>query len=76
MEMRETIVQEQSFGEFIKSRRMTLNLTQEDVAKKVGVNQGYISRVESGEREPTVTIALKICDALDLDINDFAINYI
>ena len=74
--MRETVAPVQSFGEFIRSGRLRLNLTQGDVADRVGVNQGYISRVESGEREPTVTIALRICDVLNLNINDFAIDFI
>lgn len=74
--MRETVAPVQSFGEFVKSARLRLSLTQNDVAEKVGVNQGYISRVEVGEREPTLTVALKLCEVLGLDINDFAKNYL
>lgn len=74
--MRETIAPVRSFGEFVKSGRLRLNLTQGDVAERIGVNQGYISRVESGEREPTVTIALKLCEVLNLDINEFASKYV
>lgn len=74
--MKETVAPVQSFGEFVQSGRLRLNLTQEEVASKAGVNQGYLSRVESGEREPTVSIALKLCDVLNLDINDFASKYI
>ena len=74
--MREAVAPVQSFGEFIKLRRLQLNLTQHEVAARAGTTQGYICKVENGEREPTVTLALKICDALDLDINDFASDYI
>ena len=74
--MREAVAPVQSFGEFIKLRRLQLNLTQHEVAARAGTTQGYICKVENGEREPTVTLALKICDALDLDINDFASEYI
>ena len=74
--MRETIAPVQSFGEFIKFRRLQLNLTQYEVAAKAGTSQGYICKVENGEREPTVTLALKICDVLGLDINDFASTYL
>jgi transcriptional regulator with XRE-family HTH domain len=74
--MRETVAPVQSFGEFIKARRLQLNLTQYEVAAKAGTTQGFVSKVEAGEREPTVTLALKICDVLGLDINDFASSYI
>jgi transcriptional regulator with XRE-family HTH domain len=74
--MKEAVAPVQSFGEFVRCGRLLLNLTQEEVATKAGVNQGYLSRVESGEREPTVSVALKLCDVLDLDINDFASKYI
>lgn len=74
--MRETIAPVQSFGEFIRSGRNCLGLTQLEVAILVGVNQGYISRVEKGECEPTITLALKLCSVLKLDINKFASKYI
>lgn len=70
--MRETVAPVQAFGEFIKYKRLQLNLTQYDVAVRAGTTQGYICKVENGEREPTVTLALKLCDVLNLDINDFA----
>ena len=74
--MRETIVPERSFGEFIRSRRMTLNLTQYEVASRAGTTQGYLCKVENGMREPTITLALKLCDVLGLNINDFANDYL
>lgn len=74
--MRETVAPVQSFGEFIKLKRLQLNLTQLEVAVQAGTTQGYLSKMEKGIKEPTVTLALKICDVLDLDINDFANKYI
>lgn len=73
--MREIIAPVQndhSFGDFIRIRRMQLNLTQADVANSVGTTQGYISRLEAGTKEPTLTLSLKICDVLGLDINEYA----
>ena len=35
--------------DILKNRRIELNLTLKDVAEKVGVNEGTISRWESGE---------------------------
>ena len=74
--MKETLAPVQSFGSFIKSKRLQLGLTQHDVATMAGINQGYLCRVENGIKEPTLTRALKLCDVLDLNINDFASKYI
>lgn len=73
--MKEAVAPVQSFGEFIKFGRINLGLTQYEVASSVGVNQGYLSRVEKGECEPTITLALKLCSVLHLDINKFASKY-
>lgn len=66
----------QSFGEFIQGRRTQLGLTQDEVASRAGTTQGYLSKVEKGTSEPTLTVALRVCEVLGLDINDFAKQYI
>lgn len=73
--MRQTnapVQNESSFGQFIQARRTQLNLTQDEVAVRAGTTQGYLSKVEKGQREPTLTLALKLCEVLGLDINDYA----
>ena len=37
--------------------RKRAGLTQEDVAKKVGITQSYYSQVESGLRKPSIKLA-------------------
>lgn len=69
--MRETKAPVQSFGEFIRTKRVSMNLTQADVATRANTTQGYICKVENGLREPTLTVALQICDALGVDINEY-----
>lgn len=65
-----------TFGDFIKSARIGKGLRQRDVAERAGVEQAYLSKVERDEREPSLSIALRICDVLGLDINDFAKRHI
>lgn len=60
-----------TFGEFIRNARTTRGLTQQEVAVRANVEQAYLSKVERGVREPSLGIALRICQALNLDINDF-----
>lgn len=60
-----------TFGEFIKNARIARGMTQQEVAVRANVEQAYLSKVERGVREPSLGIALRICQALNLDINDF-----
>lgn len=69
--MRETKAPVQTFGEFIQSKRESKNMSQHEVAQRANTKQGTISKIENGVREPTLNMALRICDALDVDINEF-----
>ena len=60
-----------TFGEFIKKAREAKGMLQREVAVKANVEQSYLSKVERGLNDPTLTAALKICAALNVDINDF-----
>ena len=44
-------------------------MTQSDLAKKVGTDKAYISRIEKGLIEPSVGMFFRIIDALGLKIN-------
>jgi transcriptional regulator with XRE-family HTH domain len=71
MTVTDTPVLSLTFGNFIRNARLEKNLTQSEVAARAKVEQAYLSKVERDAREPSLTIALRICDALGLDINDF-----
>lgn len=71
MNISDTPVLSLTFGDFVKTARLRKNLTQEEVATIAKIEQAYLSKVERGVREPSLSIALRICDALTLDINDF-----
>ncbi len=58
---------EKSFGRVIEDRRHQLNLTQEMVAKKVGVKANYIGYLERGMRHPSQKVVEKLSHALKLD---------
>ena len=44
--MRESTLSE--FAEILRNRRKELNLTQEELAEKVGKKRAYIARIEKG----------------------------
>lgn len=49
----------------IKEIRKKINLTQTELAKKSGVSQSLIAKIEAGRLDPTYTKALKIFNTLD-----------
>jgi transcriptional regulator with XRE-family HTH domain len=58
-------------GKQLATLREYRKLTQEQLAQKCGVSRVYIGQVESGDRNPTLGVIFKMCDALQcyVDIN-------
>jgi len=54
----------------LKEIRKEKNLSQDDLAKKVGVSRNTISSIETGQYEPTAKLALVLCFALDKKFED------
>ncbi|MDI3544020.1 MAG: putative transcriptional regulator [Candidatus Woesearchaeota archaeon] len=57
----------------IKELRARLNLTQEELAKKVGVRRETIVFLEKGKYNPSLKLAYKIARTLDSNIEDIFI---
>ncbi len=55
-------------GQIIEEARKNANITQEELAKRVGSNKSYISRVENGKTEPKVSTFYRIAAALGLSV--------
>lgn len=55
-----------AFAEAIRSRRRELNLTQDEVADRIGISTPYVGHLESGKRHPSDKIVAKMAAALDL----------
>lgn len=51
-------------GELIRQRRKQIGLTAAQLAKKVMCSKSYISKIESGQRKPSLTTLLRLCSAL------------
>ncbi len=48
----------------LRRKRMAAGLTQEQLAKCVGLKQSNLSRIEHGRQQPTLRVALAIARAL------------
>ena len=54
------------FGEEIRKIRKEVGISQEALALKADVDRSFLSKMERGIRQPTITIMFKLCDALDV----------
>ena len=50
-------------GQIIETARKEANMTQAELAAKIGTNKSYISRVETGKTEPKVSTFYRIASA-------------
>ncbi len=54
----------------IKAARAGLDMSQQELAEKVGVSRQTISAIEKGDYNPTVNLCISICKVLDKTLND------
>ena len=58
------------FGEKLRNIRLDLGYSQEELSFKAGLHRTYISSVERGKRNISITNIKKIADALGLKMKD------
>jgi transcriptional regulator with XRE-family HTH domain len=59
-----------SFGAVIRERRRQLDLTQEQVARRVGTSTPYVGHLESGKRHPSEKVLVRLSEVLGLGRRD------
>lgn len=57
-------------GERIKKYRLAANMTQEQLAEKIDVSTSFLSRIETGISVAGFETYLRICDVLNVSLND------
>jgi transcriptional regulator with XRE-family HTH domain len=55
-----------NLGKNLRAARKKLSLTQEDVAERSGLEQGEVSRIERGLRDPQVSTLEKLGAAVEV----------
>ncbi|WP_167859620.1 helix-turn-helix domain-containing protein [Paenibacillus cymbidii] len=58
-------------GRVLKAKRMELNLSQYDLADRFEIDRSFISLVESGKHELSVSKIFMLCQALDITPTEF-----
>jgi XRE family transcriptional regulator, regulator of sulfur utilization len=53
-------------GPTIKKLRLASGLSQDEVARQAGISVSFLSLVERGKREPTLTVLRRLARSLDI----------
>ena len=54
----------------LKAARAALDLSQQELAAKVGVSRQTINAIEKGDYNPTIQLCRSICKALEKTLDD------
>jgi repressor LexA len=60
-------------GELVRSLRLRRGMSQFDLADAVGIDNSYLSRIESGERRPSPKILKKFAEVLHYSYDDLIV---
>ena len=63
--------EKQSYGSILKKIRKDKGLSQEAFAKMLGTSKQVISRYETDQRTPKITVAAGFAKKLNMPLNDF-----
>lgn len=55
----------------LKSKRLALGLSQKDLAEHLNVQQSFISKIESGERDLVFSEVFEICTVFNTEFSNF-----
>lgn len=58
-------------AERLKNERIRLDLSQEALANKAGIDRKTVNRIENGHFSPSMTTFLLLCDAMKVDARNF-----
>jgi len=59
-----------ALGRIICNLRRAAGISQETLAERAGLHRTYVSQLERGIKSPTITVLLKISQALNTPLSD------
>lgn len=62
-----------AFSASIKARRLELQLTQEDLAGRIEIDRPYITLIEAGAKQPTISVLWRLAGGLELSVSELAL---
>ena len=64
----------EAFGRVLRALRAERGLSQEALALEAGIQRNYISLIERGVNQPTITIIFKLAAALEMKPSQVIVN--
>src|SRR5713101_8843094 len=61
---------DRNFGQVIRDRRRQLDLTQQEIARRVKTSTPYVGHLESSKRHPSDKVLSRLAEVLGLDRRD------
>lgn len=61
-----------ALGVEVKARRTELDLTQEDLAGRMQIDRPFVSLIEVGRKQPTISVLYALAGALELRFDELA----
>lgn len=61
---------QEKIGKFISKCRKDKNLTQEQLASKLGISDRAVSKWERGLNLPDASLMIELCDIIDINVNE------
>jgi transcriptional regulator with XRE-family HTH domain len=65
-------IENKALGMALRGYRTDRKLSQEEFGHESGIDRTYVSLVERGQRSPTFSTIMLICNALNISLVDFA----
>lgn len=62
-------------GKLIKNIRTKKHMTKTKIANEIGVDIGYLTHIENGDRKPTYKVLTEICKSLDIPYQKLLASY-
>ncbi len=59
-----------TLGNRVENRRKEMKLTQEELAEKTELSQGYISQLEKSRFDPTAPVIVRLAVALEVSADE------
>src|SRR5271167_4161147 len=68
-----TKLKKRTFGQVLRDRRRQLDLTQQEVARRIKTSTPYVGHLEAGKRRPSNAVLSRLADVLGLNRRDLFI---
>lgn len=63
-----------AFGQLVKQQRITLGISQEELGLRANLDRTYISGLERGVRNPSLTALVSLANGLGINVSDLLEN--